>query len=278
MSLNSIFTNAGALFCGLVLASLAMAQSGPQPQPQHQSDRITFETLENTTLVEVDFFETRFEEVVNSLQKKLGLHFIISDAASDNNLHEETLFTFSHPSNLRAATLLDLLLKPYRCTWTIQDGVIHITNNEDASLQESLNIMMFECGDLIKQIRPISILIHPQTMPNHQYNGGKVGGVFAIPPQQNETPEEEVKPAPPTTPANQGLAEALPLPDEIVIGPVEQLKKLITGTVSPDSWSESGGTGSIIAVNNVLVVRQTQANLRQINQLLEQLGDANLEN
>lgn len=68
------------------------------------------------------------------------------------------------------------------------------------------------------------------------------------------------------------------LPVKKVLNPMDQLQRLITKTVSPGSWSEIGGPGSIIAVNHVLVIRQTQSNLRQIDQLLEQLRAANLEN
>ena len=280
MSVNSIVTTASALFCGLMLASLAMAQSGPPPQ--HLNQRTTFETLENT-LVHVDFDETRFEDVVNSLQKKLGLPIILNESAADYNLDGESLVTFSHPSDLRAATTLDLLVKPYDCTWTIQDGVIHIISTDVASELEWLNVMTFDCDNLVKKIKPLTIHIHPDHIPHNRGSGdvilgGGAGGIFAIPPQQSETPEEEVKPAPPVTPTLQHQGEALLLPVKKILTPMDQLQRLITKTVSPGSWSEFGGSGSIIAVNHVLVIRQTQSNLRQINQLLEQLRAANLEN
>ena len=280
MSVNSIVTTASALFCGLVLASLAMAQNGPQPQ--HLNQRTTFETLENT-LVHVDFFETRFEDVMSFLQKELGLQIVLHESAGVYDLDYESLIVVSHSSDLRAATVLDLLVKPFDCTWTIQDGVIHIISTEASSGLEWLNVMTFDCHDLVKKIQPITLQFHPGFIPHDSGGGsvipgGTVGGLFAIPPQQNETPEAEAKPTPPVTPTIQHPGAGFMLPVKKVLNPMEQLQRLITKTVSPDSWSEIGGPGSIIAVNHVLVIRQTQSNLRQINQLLEQLRAAKLEN
>ena len=144
--------------------------------------------------------------------------------------------------------------------------------------------MTFDCDNLVKKIKPLTIqLPHPDHIPHNRGSGdvilgGGAGGIFAIPPQQSETPEEEAKPAPPVTPTLQHQGKALLLPVKKVLTPMDQLQRLITKTVSPGSWSEFGGSGSIIAVNHVLVIRQTQSNLRQVNQLLEQLRAANLEN
>lgn len=180
MSVNSIVTSAHALFCGLMLASLAMAQSGTPVPTHHLNNRVTFETLENT-LVHVDFIETRFEDVVSSLQNKLGLQIILNESAADYNLDDESLITFSHPSDLRAATTLDLLVKPYDCTWTIQDGVIHITSTDVASELEWLNVMTFDCDDLVKKIKPLTIQIHPVNIPHNSGSGDvTLGGGVAV--------------------------------------------------------------------------------------------------
>jgi hypothetical protein len=54
----------------------------------------------------------------------------------------------------------------------------------------------------------------------------------------------------------------------------EQLIKIITDTVAPDSWREAGGTvGSIREINGRLVIAQTEANHALITKLLEEIGE-----
>jgi hypothetical protein len=53
---------------------------------------------------------------------------------------------------------------------------------------------------------------------------------------------------------------------------MESIIKLIEDTTDPDSWRDAGGlNGTIRDVDNVLIVRQTQANQRRVEQVLRQL-------
>ena len=56
---------------------------------------------------------------------------------------------------------------------------------------------------------------------------------------------------------------------------VDMLVKLITDTVAPDSWRDSGGTvGSIREIGGLLIVTETRWNLNAVNDLLVKVRDA----
>ena len=79
--------------------------------------------------------------------------------------------------------------------------------------------------------------------------GGQGGGLFAGNGQQNAQQEKG--------PTRQEL--------------VDQIIKLITDTVAPDSWRDAGGSvGSIKELSGQLIVTQTPENQRQLTNLLEQ--------
>src|SRR5439155_4614282 len=55
---------------------------------------------------------------------------------------------------------------------------------------------------------------------------------------------------------------------------VEDITKLITETVAPDSWRDAGGTiGSVRELSGQLIVTQTPENQRLLQGLLEQLRE-----
>ena len=79
-----------------------------------------------------------------------------------NNLNAETFITLSTVDGLRAATVLQMILQPHFCTWTIRDGVVSIISTDQATANESLMLMTFNCGDLTKEIRPCKAISHTQ--------------------------------------------------------------------------------------------------------------------
>jgi len=88
---NCLFAGTKFLVFGLITASWVHAQDSTGPLNDNRS---TFQTLENKTL-KVDFFETRFADVLSELEKKLNVSFLIDYSAEDNNLNAETFITLS---------------------------------------------------------------------------------------------------------------------------------------------------------------------------------------
>ena len=294
MFVNSIMTSSGALLCGMAMVSIATGQASwatgqaswatgqaswatgqASSKSSHRNDLATFNTLEETFL-KVGASEGKLSDVLKTLQDELDVMFVLDPSTDDYGLDAETVIKFTRPKEIRAATALAMILKKYECTWSIQDGVVRVISVDCAFELESLNFMTFQCGDLIERIRPVTKVSPP---PVQHFPG--MGGVFAIPPRWNhsigKSLQETVDEVQPAEKADAGTMHST-LWVKKTVPPLNQLIDLIQVTVDPESWSMNGGTGSIVAVNNVLVVRQTQNNLRQINHLLNALRKTNLEN
>lgn len=84
--------------------------------------------------------------------------------------------------------------------------------------------------------------------------------------QSAEPVQAEEQPEPPVTPTV----------TEMTVSPHEQLVDLIRETVDPNSWDANGGSARIVTINDLVVVRQTQVNLREIETLLDLLSSSGL--
>ena len=276
MSSNGFFTGNTFLVLGLLTASWLHAQE-TSDRPLNDN-RTTFETLENKTL-NVDFSNTRLADVLSDLEQKLNVTFLIDHSAEDNNLDAETVITLSTADGLRASTVLHMILQPHFCTWTIQDGVVSIISTDQATANESLMLMTFECGDLTKKIRPCKTIsqTHWDRLGNPQMGMfGNAGGFFSVRSDSNLNQKQESAPTPESVDASTDPKDGSETTEQL-LSPMQQLEILINETVDPDSWRKNGGPGSSMYINHVLVVRQTQSNIRLIHQLLDQLRTVNLE-
>ena len=271
----------GAILCTLLVASSSLAQS--TSQSRYSNDEATFEQLETAT-ISVNFFETEMEEAMNILQQETGLTFALHESAGDNNLDAKTLITLSMQDK-RAATVLEFMLNKYHCAWSIRDGVVVILS-EDAALDvEYQGLKTFNCADILAKIKPLKV----KRRANGQFGGGGGfggggrggGGVFSIPPIQDTADQQAMADAPKQE-AETKSDESPPQPPaplwiEEITTPAEQLIDLIQNTVDPDSWEENGGIGRIQSLNNLIIVRQSVQNLREVDHLLDQLRTAGLE-
>ena len=59
---------------------------------------------------------------------------------------------------------------------------------------------------------------------------------------------------------------------------VQQLITVLHDTVSPDSWSELGGAGTITYYGEMLVIRQSPRIHREINKVLSMLRETAVKN
>lgn len=270
--------------CAVVLAMPAQAQT--TPPSQHDNNLETFQALHNKQ-VSLDYFETRFEDILVKLQEETDLVFVLDESASDNSLDDESLVTRSLPE-MRLSTALKFILDEYSCTWSIRDGVVVITS-KDASLDiANFGLVAFNCDDLIKKIEPRVKIFRAFSggfgdggagIPPVVGSGG--GGVFAVPVKmlQEETPtegsnveatESEEEPKEQTQPET-------PITWEETLSGRDQLIETIVSMIDPDSWESNGGNGRITALNNVILINQTQENLGAVSELLEQLRSVDLQ-
>ncbi|MGI9519252.1 MAG: hypothetical protein ACR2NP_19535 [Pirellulaceae bacterium] len=296
----------------LLTCSVATAQN--EQFTEGENNRTTFQTLK--TNITVDFFEHRFEDVMKELRDQTGVTFVLDESAGDNNLDAESLITMSQ-ENMRAATVLAFMFRPFQCTWSIRDGVVVILS-EDAALDQ-LNLMVFDCSDLLAKIQP---RVERQRGGRGTVAGGfgggggagTAGGVFSVQededdPFSEDDPFADVNDPEMSDPfadddaeveddpfgaepaqdelvepqsAEQVQAEEEPQPPvtppvvEVTVSPHDQLVDLIQQTVEPHSWTENGGVARIVTINDLVVIRQTQVNLREIETLLELLRSSGL--
>ena len=59
-----------------------------------------------------------------------------------------TLITFA-VCDIRLATTLDMMLEPYLCCWTIQDGMINIISRDESQTISRQGIAVVDCADLM---------------------------------------------------------------------------------------------------------------------------------
>ena len=266
--------------CSAVFTSSAFAQNGPPAI--HKKNTEAFQALLELE-VEVDHFETRLEDVLAELRKVTGLMFLIDESAADNSVDAETLFTIKF-SETRLSTVLRSMLAEFSCTWTILDGVVIITS-EDAALDISnMSLMTFDCNELVKKIEPLVITVRDKG--KRGFGGSSSGGVFSLPttkPQEESKGDDKAQTTPEAgkkeTDKDSDKAKAAesnqptsPAVWQETVSGRQQLIKTIQEMVDPDSWVRSGGNGRITALNNIIIVHQTQQNLIAIADLLDELN------
>ncbi len=228
----------------------------------------------------VDLFEIPMGDFVTSLVNETGLQFMIHESAKENGLDAATPITLSL-NDTRRATILNLLLEPFRCTYKIEDGIVLLVSLDHATLEPPVAVI--DCSELLSTITPEQVL--QQRPSTRRQPGGLGGGVFGLPPsaaidpavQKHEEPSgdssDERKAANPEPDVNRGIDNAAPLPERYYVTRTPQMRliDLIQETIDPSSWEKNGGNCRIDELNGKLIIVQTSDNLRKIRELLKNL-------
>jgi hypothetical protein len=121
---------------------------------------------------------------------------------------------------------------------------------------EATEIRTYNISELIHEVRNYSALSVPELTPADGANAGGPGAAGGDPAE--------------STPAGQKKVPA-PKPNTSVER-TKELIKLIEDLVAPETWRDAGGQeGAIHAINDSLVIRQTEANHRAIKEILDNL-------
>ena len=270
--------------CSTAFPRSAFAQNGAPAI--HEKNVETFQALLDLK-IEVDLFETRLDDVFAQWERDTGLRILIDESASDNSLDAETLITQKF-SETRLSTVLRSMLAEFSCTWTILDGVVIITS-EDAALDISnMSLMTFDCNELVKKIEPLVITVRDKG--KRGFGGSSSGGVFSLPttkPQEESKGDDKAQTTPEAgkkeTDKDSDKAKAAesnqptsPAVWQETVSGRQQLIKTIQEMVDPDSWESNGGNARITALNNIIIVHQTQQNLIAIADLLDELNSVEM--
>lgn len=217
-------------------------------------------------LPELRFDQVPLDEVINFLRDVTNANIFVNWNALEKESIDKSTAVSARLRDVKFSKALDVILKyvggsNVQLGYTVDEGVITISTLED--LSRNVVTRTYDIRDLIINVpdftnAPSFDLANTTNQGGGGRSGGGGGGggggnsLFGNTSTQNQNEQ-------------QGATR-----DELV----EQITGLITDTVAPDSWRESGGTiGSLRELQGQLIVTQTPENHRQLANLLEQLRE-----
>ena len=109
------------------------------------------EELLEKTIVDFDYDEVAFIDVVGRLQNDHKINVIIDQSAQDDSLSEDTIVS-CHLNNVTLKTALRSMLKTHNATFSIDEGILKFISLDVASDPEFFRTKMFDCTELLKKI------------------------------------------------------------------------------------------------------------------------------
>jgi type II secretory pathway component GspD/PulD (secretin) len=231
-----------------------------------------------TRPISVSFQQTPISTVIRDLQAMSGVNIVLDKQALNEGgvgLDQALSLSVEHISMKSA---LNLLLKQVNLTYVIKNEVLNITT--ESSAKGGFTQVVYPVADLVVPVEnhPIPDIMDFQKIMAHYLansgviNGGNtpIQGPFALPSGQPiSSPGSMNNPAGANTGMNLGT-------DYARTGRTldDQLIKLITNTIAPESWESAGGPGKIQFFPlgmSLVIAQQTQDVQEQVQDLLAAL-------
>ena len=242
-------------------------------------------------VIDLDFEDNSFSDVKSDLAKKTGLNFILTTSALDDLLPEDETITFQI-NNMPLGKALDLMLAPKNATYVIDSGVVKFISLDEADDQKWLRVKMFDCRELVKVLPkscpPVKLFNFGGGFGRSGRGGkggfgGSGGGMFSI-----ASPSHQSQPQIGNNTKKQ-TAEKKPSESQLLDMKLQQLQimleqeatrrrpepsgeytlvTLVHSMVGHETWADEHGSASLQAVNGILVVRNSEAQLKQVENLL----------
>jgi general secretion pathway protein D len=242
------------------------------------------------TPVSLSFSNQPLSAVLDHLAKiaQINIH-LDPEGFSEENVSTDMPVTINLQSEISLKSALNLILSPYQLDYVIQDEVLKITSENNSD--QEVYIVSYPVADLVVPIpnfgpNPNMGLggAYSEAMRRNGFGGsGGFGG--AAPPlgvlsdNSNTTISDTVLAQ--TAGSSGGMSSGGS--GAMGFGPggaggganadFDSLIELITTTITPESWAEMGGTGSVepFEANMTLVISQTQEVHENIVDLFKQL-------
>lgn len=246
------------------------AQSpAPAGEPEYAApydfaeERAKIEIKLSVPMPEIEYFQMPLGEVINDLSKQLEVAIFIDPSLVGDLLDINAPVDIEAPANtMSARTLLnDFILKPLcgdQVGYTIRDNYVMITN-----IHNSTEVAVYNCRNLLA----------PPSGSGSMAMGGAAGMEGAMGEEMMMGSMEGMY-----GDNEAGSMGARMLPPSVSD---QHLMRVIVNTVAPDTWivagkpvTEHGGTGSIDAINGIIVIKHTREVHEQVKQLLQLLGQA----
>jgi hypothetical protein len=212
------------------------------------SRRLAVEEKLNTRLKEVDFIDQNMADVLKYLSNAVQVDILVNKAFFEENgysLDQPITLDIEH-SDVAARTVLELCLEHFggEVGYTIRDGLVYITRKYDAD-----EIRVYNCRDLLGNAAGAAAMGMDPAMGMPGMGGMMPGGMGSAEGGYGGLG------------GGMGMASA----------PVSGLGRVIVTTIHPETWTFSGGTGSIEELNGLLIVKHSQSVHREIKELLDQI-------
>lgn len=252
-----------------------------QPRPADAREHTETEMRVRQSLtqpISLHFDSAPLSQVMQYIADTQGVNVVVDEQGlADEGVTSSTPVSIG-VDGIQLRSALNLMLHPLNLDYTIENEVLNITSR--LRQQGDLKTTVYQVADLVV---PVSVAPPTSTF--------QPGSGFGVNSGQNSLPGAGLQSIP-SSPTGNGFAQVpagpigganplagLPGSDSSLNGPAsehydfEALQELITTTVSPDTWNEIGGAGSVSQHESTLslVIRQTQSVHQEIADLLEQL-------
>lgn len=234
-----------------------------------------------TMPVDLNFQATPLRQVIDDLKVMTGMNIVPDSTALEDehiNLDQPVTMKVDH---LALKSALKLLLNSVRLTYVISDDVLKVTTEKRA--RGKLVQKVYRVADLVMPIedyaqpasqslqRTMDRIVEQQTINLRNGSAPFNNGKFMLGDGQPVSGNQ----------SSMTTAPGQPVPGMSQIGAPttqkqtqhEMLMKLIQNTISPQSWAEVGGAGTIdfMPIGMALVINQTVDVQEQVQELLDAL-------
>jgi hypothetical protein len=169
--------------------------------------------------------------------------------------------------------MLELMLSPFNLGYHVRDGIMIITTKE--KLDATLETRVYDCRDILAantgKYRSYIAEFVPTNPPKN--DSSKTGMPMGGPPMGPPAGSPGTGPAVggPTVSVGIGGGGASQATTDHSLTPVNDLIDVIKMTVSPQTWSDQGGPGTICEYDGLLIVSTTSEVQSQFADLLDKL-------
>ena len=229
--------------------------------------------------IEVQFLETSLEDCLNYIKEYCGQEeggaappraarynlniYIDRSALVDSGIPLDALVSLQL-TGFKVRTVLELILENYGLGFTTRDGLVFVTTAEQAK-----EIRVYNVRDLLADV-PEGMMAAGGAGP------GMMGGGMGPSGMSGAGRARQMAGAPAgmggkaSMMPGMGGGDAKPQ-GAVAVAPHEtsSLAHVIASTIAPETWTDLGGSGSIIEYNGLLVVKNSQAVHGKVKKLLE---------
>jgi hypothetical protein len=221
-------------------AGITVGLSGASKEPTDREQRQAIDAAVREKLrkqVDIDVIETPFSDVIKDLARQLDATVILDpEGLEESGVTQDQLVNLK--LNLRGDAVLKVLLEPLHLSHVVRDGLLMITSPEQEA--KYLTLRVYDVRDLLAKSGTAS-----KPLPF--------------------VPADPLK-ADSAKPATDSASDSQ--------SPSDQLVSLVCDTIAPKTWTHRGGSATARVFAGTLVVRQNEATLEEIADLLEAIRQA----